>query len=88
MTNDAVLVVPDTDVLGQPTAPCEIIRSHWAVLIDAPVQGFEGPHMLGCQDEASARARLRCWQEDRPDANPQLIRRKVVETFGEWEATR
>ncbi len=80
------LRIPDTDVLGQPTGPSEFIRSHWAVLIDVPVNDVVGPHLLGCQDEASARRRLKWWQDNRPDAAPRLVRRKVVETFGDWQA--
>lgn len=87
MTN-AELAIPDTDVLGWPTAPYEFIRSHWAVLIDAPVNNVPGPHMLDTEGEAAARDRLAWWQENRPDANPRLIRRKIVETFGAWEAAR
>lgn len=79
------LVIPDLDVLGQPTAPYSWTRSEWAVLIDTAVQGVPGPHMLGCQDEASARDRLAAWQQDRPEASPRLLRRKIVETFGDWE---
>lgn len=85
---ESSLVIPDTDVLGEPTAPSEWVRSHWAVLIDTAVQGVPGPHMLGSQDEASARKRLAWWQESRPDTNPRLVRRKVVEVFGEWEEAR
>lgn len=68
--------------------PCEVIRSHWAVLIATPVNGVPGPHLLACQDEASARRRLAWWQEHRPDAAPKLVRRRIVEAFGEWEPTR
>lgn len=82
------LVIPGTDVLGCPTAPCEVARSHWAVLIDIPVQGVPGPHLLGDQDEASARDRLAWWQRRRPDASVRLVRRKVVESFGAWEEAR
>lgn len=79
------LQIPDTDVLGQPTGPSEVVRSHWAVLIDTAVNGVPGPHLLDAQNEASAHRRLEWWQQNRPDANPQLVRRRIVETFGEWE---
>lgn len=83
----ADLRIPDMDVLGEPTGHYEIIRSHWAVWIDAAVNDVAGPHLLACQDEAGARARLKWLQENRPDASPRLVRRKIVEAFGEWQAT-
>lgn len=79
------LQIPDTDVLGQPTGPSEVARSHWAILIDTAVNGVPGPHLLTCQDETSARRRFEWWQTSRPDADPRLVRRRIVETFGEWE---
>lgn len=79
------LRIPDTDVLGQPTGPSQVVRSHWAVLISTPVDGVPGPHLLASQDEKAARIRLTWWQNKRPDAEPQLVRRRIVETFGEWE---
>lgn len=86
MTGPEALVIPDATVLGVPTRPYEWVRSEWAVLIDCPVNDVAGPHLLDTQDEASARKRLLFWQTNRPDANARLVRRKVVETFGEWEA--
>lgn len=79
------LQIPDTDVLGHPTGPSEVVRSHWAILIDTAVNGVPGPHLMDAQDETSARRRLSWWQTNRPDADPRLVRRRIVETFGEWE---
>jgi hypothetical protein len=79
------LQIPDIDVLGQPTGSSRVIRSHWAVLISTPVNDVPGPHLLACQDETSARRRLAWWQTNRPDAEPKLVRRRIVETFEEWE---
>jgi hypothetical protein len=80
-----VIHIPGTDDMGHPTAPSEVIRSHWAVLVDATMGGVPGPHLLTCQDETAARRRLGWWQTERPTANPTLVRRRIVETFGEWE---
>jgi len=84
MTTD--LGIPELDVLGQPTAPYAWVRSEWAVLIDTAMNDVPGPHLLGCQDERSARNRFDWWVQNRPDANPHLLRRKIEETFGAWEA--
>jgi hypothetical protein len=81
----ADLVVPDLDVLGQPTSPYTWTRSEWAVLIDAAVRDVPGPHLLGCQDEQSARSRFDWWHQHWPETNPRLLRRKIVESFGEWQ---
>jgi hypothetical protein len=88
MSESTVLVIPDTDALGVPTAPHEVIRSQWAVLIDTVVGGVAGPHMFPGQDEDSARIRLAWWLENRPDANPKLIRQEITESYGEWKEAR
>jgi hypothetical protein len=87
-TDDATLVIPETDVLGQPTGPTKVLQSHWAVLIDGAVNDIPGPHLLAIRDEATARMQWAWWQENRPDTNPRLVRRKITETYGEWEASR
>ncbi len=85
---DTPLAIPDTDVLGVPTRPYEWVRSHWAVLHGGLMNGFPGPHLSPCNSEAHARTRLDWWKTNHPEAEPKLIRRKVVERFGEWEAAQ
>ncbi len=83
--HDTKPVIPDTDILGVPTASYEWARSHWAVLINAPMNEIPGPHLLACDSKAQARTRLDWWLTNHPDAAARLIRRKVVERFGDWE---
>lgn len=83
-------LIPDTDTLGQPTNPYSWARSEWALLVDCDLQGAPGPHLLAVagEGEAAAKIRLRWWQDSRPEVRARLVRRKIVETFGEWEEAR
>jgi len=76
--------LPEFDVIGEPATPSTVTRTDWAVVVDGLFNGHPGPHVLGVQDEREARERLAVWRQDRPSANARLIRRKVVETAGEW----
>lgn len=79
------VTIPETDILGQPTAPYTRTRAEWAVVVDGSFKGNAGPHLLDPRPEAEARKQLRSWREDRPTANARLVRREIVETAGEWE---
>lgn len=75
----------EADVTGQPVGARGETRTHWAVLVDCPIRDVPGPHLLGSESvEGHARQRLWWWQEKRPDANPRLVRQKVVTTYGPW----
>lgn len=56
----------------------------WAVRVHAERGGNPGPHTLECSSEQVARQRLDWWQRKRPDAQPELLRREIVTTVGEW----
>jgi hypothetical protein len=79
------IAVPDFDVIGDPSGAYTRTRTEWALLIHGPIRGIPGPHLMEPQDGRDARVRLGWWLEHRPDANPQLVRREIVETAGGWE---
>lgn len=66
----------------------EATRFEWAVKVHCAMgidHEIPGPHILDCLTQGIAEARYGWWTSRRPEARPELLRREVVTTYGEWE---
>jgi hypothetical protein len=72
------------------TEESEAVREHqeWAIRIHCPIGGVPGPHLLlSYRDENVTRMRYAWWCEHRPDAQPELLTRIVLEFRERWRPT-